>query len=193
MARRGIWLLLAVLMGVACTDGGSTPPKSGASAASGSASAPTFTRGGPSAAPSAAPSAPPPTSAASAEPAASASAAPDDGPLPDVEVTNIGMHIGGEENTPAQKKPIREAVHKHYDDFRRCYGKLASPPKEATFGVDMRIPRNGGLAKISNPRNTFDDDSITPCLIGVFEAIEFPKPKKGIAQMVSFSLRFRPK
>ncbi|MBW2459912.1 MAG: hypothetical protein JRI68_35810 [Deltaproteobacteria bacterium] len=190
MARKGIWLLLAAFTWVGCTDGGSARPKTGASAPSGSASAPTFTRGAPSGAPSGTATE---ASASAPEPSASANAAADDGPLPDVEVTNIGMHIGGEENTAAQKKPIREAVHKHYDAFRRCYGKLASPPEEATFGVDMRIAKTGGPAKITNPRNTFDDDTITPCLISVFEAVEFAKPKKGIDQMVSFSLRFRRK
>jgi len=113
--------------------------------------------------------------------------------LPEVEVTNIGMHIGGEANTADEKRPIREAVHKHYDDFRRCYGKLASPPEEATFGVDMLIDGTGGRAKITNPRNTFDDDTITPCFVAVFETVDFPKSKKGVAQMVSFSLRFRRK
>ncbi|RLB65276.1 MAG: hypothetical protein DRI90_02425 [Deltaproteobacteria bacterium] len=195
MARTGIWLLLASLTLPGCAENGSARPQSGTDAPSGSASAPTFTRGASSTAPSGttAVAVAPSASALEASPTASASASADLGPLPDVEVTNIGMHIGGEANTAAEKQPIREAVHKHYDDFRRCYGKLESPPKEATFGVDMRIEGAGGHAKISNPRNTFDDDAITSCFVAVFETVDFPKSKKGIAQMVSFSLRFRRK
>ena len=193
MARDGIWLLLTALTLSGCTENGNARPPTGATAPSGSASAPSFSRGKSSAAPSGATTGAAATSTGDPEasPTAGASAAAALGPLPDVEVTNIGMHIGGEANTPAQKQPIREAVHRHYDDFRRCYGKLDSPPKEATFGVDMRIEKDGGRAKISNPRNTFEDNALTPCFIAVFESVEFPKPKKPVAQIVSFSLRFR--
>lgn len=38
---------------------------------------------------------------------------------------------------------------------------------------------------------TFDGDTITPCLISVFEAVELARPKKGIDPMRSLSLRFR--
>jgi hypothetical protein len=200
MARAGIWLLITPLTLLGCTENGSARPQTGSQAPGGSASAPTFTRGVSSVAPSSAaatavaPSAgAPEASAPEASASASASAAADKEPLPNVEVTNIGMHIGGEANTPAQKQPIRETVHKFYDDFRRCYGKLETPPKEATFGVDMRIEGAGGRAKITNPRNTFDDGTLTPCFVAVFEKVDFPKSKKGVAQMVSFSLRFRRK
>jgi hypothetical protein len=121
-------------------------------------------------------------------PEASASAAP---PAADVEITNHGMHIGGSKNTEAEKQPIREAVRAHYDAMRACYAKHPDPPKESTYGVDMRIDREGGRAKISNPRNGFNKE-VGACLLAAFEAVEFPKPPQG-AQMVSFSLKFKRK
>ncbi len=134
-----------------------------------------------------------PASDAAATASASAEAAPDDAPLPNVEIANIGMHIGGEANTAEQKRPIRNAVNKHYDDMRRCYAKSEKPSRETTFGVDMLIPRKGGLAKITNPRSGFKERAVKECLVEVFKQVEFPVAKKRIPLMVSFSVRFRRK
>lgn len=115
------------------------------------------------------------------------------GPLPDVDIRNIGMHIGGEENTAEQKRPIRAEVTKHYDAMRRCYAKAVDPAKSATFGVDMRIPGDGGPPVITKPRSGLKGEGVKECLVAAFEAIQFPRQPNGQPRMVSYSIEFRRK
>jgi hypothetical protein len=181
-----------------CADGGGTRPQTSAEAPA-SVSVPTFQR-------PAAADEPAKPAAASAkevdepkqntdgEPTSEptgADAKEPEAPLPDVDISNIGMHIGGEKNTAEQKRPIREAVQPHYDALRRCYAEEQKPDAEITFGVDILIDRKGGLAKISHPRSGFGRKSVTNCMVAAFEKIEFPS--SGKPMNVSFSLRFRKK
>ncbi|MCA9623392.1 MAG: hypothetical protein KC731_30435 [Myxococcales bacterium] len=112
------------------------------------------------------------------------------GPVPSVEVRNVGMHVGGGKNTKEEKAPIRAAVAAHYDAMKRCWGKAVDPPKKATFGVDIRIPGAGGAPKISNPRSGLKGGGVRECLVAAFEAIEFPRQPHGSPRMVSYSLEF---
>lgn len=126
----------------------------------------------------------------SAEPAVSA--APElVEPLPDVEVKNIGMHIGGGPNDQVTKQPIAESVKPHFDALRACWKHVAEPGKPGDFGVDLLIPHDGGKASVSNPRSALKGDGFDTCVVGVFEAIDFKKPKTG-KTMVSYSIRFTP-
>ena len=109
-------------------------------------------------------------------------------PPPDVEVTNLGMHIGGSRNTEEEKSPLREAVRTRYDELLGCYAQ--GNAKDGTFGVDMRIDKDGGPARISKPRSAFGKD-VTECMVKVMKTVEFPKPANGMSQTVSYSLRFR--
>ena len=122
-----------------------------------------------------------------------ASLSPTDGVVPAVDVQNVGMHIGGAKNTAEEKRPIRAAVSPHYDGLKRCYAKADSPAKDATFGVDLRIPGAGGAAKVTKPRSGLKGDGVTECMVSVFEAIEFPRQPHGQPRMVSYSVRFRKK
>lgn len=199
--------LLFLLSAGACRDGGDSKTPLSAVVPNGSASVPAFAR---TSAPApeetaAEDSAPAPaadqTDQEAAEPEGDGAAGEEDAaepekaeaPLPDVEVKNVGMHIGGEANTAEQKRPIRAAVAAHYDEMKRCYAKAEDPPKGATFGVDMRIKGEGGTAKISNPRSGLKGGGVKECLVSVFEAIEFPKQPKNAPRMVSFSIEFRKK
>ena len=206
------WTLATLLLcaaGCRETNAASAP---GSTLPEGSASAPAFTREASTEAPE--PVAEAPEAAADpaesdgaegaddadeakdAEPVAEKGAEPDDGKdaaLPEVEIHNVGMHIGGEDNTAEQKRPIRAEVAKHYDDMRRCYAKAVEPARKATFGVDMRIVGAGGPAKISNPRSGLKGEGVKECLVQVFEGIEFPRQPRGVDRMVSFSIEFRRK
>lgn len=129
-----------------------------------------------------------------AEEVAEASPRPkSDAPLPDVEVKNVGLHVGGGPNDKVTKAPIREAVKPHYDAMRACYSKAISPKKADTFGVDIRIPGEGGAAKISKPRTALKGDGLVECMVEAFEQVEFKKPPKGVPMTVSFSVEFRRK
>lgn len=176
---------------VACTGPAATapapPPASAtvdvAAPASSSAPAPASASAAPTATPSAA------TSAAAAPVPVEAPAPPP--PLPDVKVSNIGMHIGGGPNDAPTKEPIRRSVEPHFDAFRACFAELDDKDKGGDLGVDLRIERGGGKAKVSHPRTALKGKPFEACVVRVFEAIEFLPPKGGTTT-VSYSLRFTP-
>ncbi len=198
------------LLALGCRDGGDTKTPLSAAVPQGSATVPAFARTGAPAEPA---RTEPPAAEASADAApseadgdgddsesgdaaadASAAAAADDSaPLPDVEVKNVGMHIGGEDNSAESKRPIRAEVAKQYDAMKRCYAKAEAPGKGVTFGVDMRILGEGGHPKIENPRTGLKGAGVKECLVKAFESVEFPRQPKGAPRMVSFSIEFRPK
>lgn len=195
------FVIALTLSSLGCRDGGDGKTPLSAVVPNGSASTPTFARPASAAAETAEDPAAP---AASSEPGEEGAAARDEedappaepekeAPLPDVDVKNVGMHIGGEKNTAEQKRPIRAAISEHYDAMKRCYAKAEETPKGATFGVDIRINGAGGKPKITNPRSGLKGGGVKECLVSVFENIEFPKQPKGVARMVSFSIEFRKK
>jgi hypothetical protein len=110
-------------------------------------------------------------------------------PLPHVDVTNIGMHIGGGPNDAATKEPVARSVASHFDEFRRCYA-LVAPPRAGDFGIDLLIEAEGGLARADHPRTTLGD-AFTACMTSAFAAIVFERPRTGRTK-VSYSLRFVP-
>jgi hypothetical protein len=190
-----LYLGLSLAM-LGCRDGGDSKTPLSAVVPNGSASSPAFARTPP--AETAEPVAEPANANAPEEqPQADAEAPSDDAepekdaPLPDVTVKNVGMHIGGEANTADQKRPLRNAVAKHYDAMKRCYAKAEKTTKAVTFGVDMRIKGEGGNPKVSNPRSGLRGEGVKACLVTVFENIDFPRQPKGVARMVSFSVEFR--
>ncbi len=133
------------------------------------------------------------TTPAPASAGASASTAPhEEAPVPHVKVVHIGMHIGGDAdvNSDANKAPIRESVAPHFDELRRCWGKLGDEKAKGDFGVDLLIPREGGKPKkVDNVRSTLKSAAFRECAVGVFEQIDFKKPRTGLTK-VSYSLRF---
>lgn len=130
--------------------------------------------------------APPPSAEASAAPAATESA-----PLPRVTVANIGMHIGGGPNDDVTKDPIRRSVQPHFDEFRRCFAQAEDTHQAGNFGVDLRIDRAGGKARVSHPRSALKGKEFRSCVVSTFESIDFLKPRGGTTT-VSYSLRFTP-
>lgn len=100
------------------------------------------------------------------------------------------MHIGGGPNDDPTKEPIRRSVEPYFDDFRRCYAAL-SEATSGDFGIDLRIPKDGGLAQVTHPRCAIKDKAFHDCVVSVFEHVQFRKPKGGVT-VVSYSLRFSP-
>lgn len=200
--------LLATATALTVTLGCSTPSATSASDGShppSQAQAPATTSA--TALPSPATAAPPaqtPTGVAStADPAAAAAPtgeatapppavqAPAEAPLPDVKVTNIGMHIGGGPHDAVTKAPIKLSVEPHFDDLRRCWTHVDDPKKGGDFGVDLRIEREGGKAQVTKPRTALKGEGFSACVVGVFEKIDFRKPRGGTT-VVSYSIRFAP-
>jgi hypothetical protein len=135
----------------------------------------------------AAPSSAVPTAAPSASAVASAAA---DEPMPDVEVKNIGMHIGGGPNDNETKAPIKTSVEPHFDALKRCYAK-AEEQKQGDVSLDLKIDKAGGKAELQKYKSGIPGDAFKSCVSDLFKEIEFKKPKTGTT-IVSYSLRFTP-
>lgn len=204
MLFRGV-AVLATTFGLSACSGASAPD--GSAAASNAGTAASTAAAAPSAAvvamqnsamvPSGSPIVPPAPSASaitevpSVAPSASAVVA-EEAPLPKVKVKNIGMHIGGGPNDDVTKEPIKRSVEPHFDAFRRCFAKVDDQAKGGDFGVDVLIEGAGGKAKITHPRTALKGTGFEACVVTVFEAIEFLRPKGGKKTMVSYSIRFTP-
>lgn len=131
---------------------------------------------------------PPPAAPSSPEPAASTEIDPS--PVPKVKLTNIGLHVGGGPNDAATKAPFEHAIQKQFDDFKRCYGKIATPGAHGTFGIDLLIEKEGGHPKTSGSRTAMPD-TFRDCVAHVFETVVFDRPKLG-ATKISYALKFDP-
>jgi hypothetical protein len=101
------------------------------------------------------------------------------------------MHIGGGPNDDVTKDPIRRSVQPHFDAFRRCFASVEDAGKGGDFGVDLRIDRAGGKARVSHPRSALKGKEFKECVVHTFEGIDFLKPRGGTTT-VSYSLRFSP-
>ena len=111
--------------------------------------------------------------------------------LPAVKVENIGMHIGGGPNDAVSKAPIGDSVAPHFDELRACWAQVGDASRSGDFGVDLLIPADGGRAAVSHPRTSLGPDAFRDCVVAVFSAIDFRKPRTG-RTTVSYSLRFTP-
>jgi hypothetical protein len=109
--------------------------------------------------------------------------------LPEVKIESVGLHVGGGPNDDATKSPFLKTVEARFDEFRSCYVKVVEPEKGGTFGVDMRIGRTGGRAKIEQPRTGMKGTEFRQCVMKVFENLEFDKPARG-PTTISYSLKF---
>jgi hypothetical protein len=143
-----------------------------------------------SATPSTAP--PPAASSVAAPPAASSVAAPPAEPEPDVEVKNIGIHIGGGPNDAETKAPIKRSVEPRMGELRRCFTKADDAAKGGDVSVDLYIDRAGGRATIKKLTSGIEGAAFEACLRAALESIDFEKPKTGTT-VVSYSLRFTPR
>ncbi len=110
-------------------------------------------------------------------------------PLPELKVENIGLHIGGGPNDAETKAPFLSAVAERFSSFMDCYRKNEDPAQGGRFGVDLHVPRAGGHPRIEQPRTALRGPDFRACLGGVFESVDFQKPKHGPTTL-SYSLRF---
>jgi hypothetical protein len=112
-------------------------------------------------------------------------------PAAAVTVENIGMHIGGGPNDAVSKAPIGGSVTPHFGELGACWAQVGDPARGGDFGVDLLIPAEGGRATVSHPRTTLGPEGFRDCVVAVFTAIDFARPRTG-RTTVSYSLRFTP-
>jgi hypothetical protein len=114
---------------------------------------------------------------------------PGAGSLPEVRVTNVGLHIGGGPNDEAAKAPFKAAVARHFDGLRSCYRLVEKPESGGVFGVDLRIPGQGGKPTIQAQRTGMGGAEFRQCIADVFARVEFEAPPRG-PTVISYSIRF---
>jgi hypothetical protein len=117
-----------------------------------------------------------------------------------VKLVTIGMHVAGGPYDEVTKEPFKQAVEPHFSELTQCWSDhVPHPPKQADVGVDLLIEATGGAPKVSHPRSTLpgggpavaaETADFVPCVVRVFEAVQFPKLARGRTG-VSYSLRFR--
>ncbi len=180
-----IWSATGCAAGAPATGSAQSPT-------SGNVPAPTTAQASP-----AAPGATPGTVPPAFRPAAAASRLPEIvldpkqplRPLPELKVENIGLHIGGGPNDAETKAPFLRAVAERFPSFMDCYRKNEEPAQGGRFGVDLHVLRAGGHPRLEQPRTSLRGPDFRACLAGVFESVDFQKPKHG-ATTLSYSLRF---
>jgi hypothetical protein len=136
------------------------------------------------------PPAPPPSAAPpSDDPPPPPPPPPGAGSLPEVRVRNVGLHIGGGPNDDATKAPFQAAVARHFGELRGCYRLVGKPGSGGVFGVDLRIPSQGGKPTIQAKRTAMGGEQFRQCVLDVFARVEFEPPPRG-PTVISYSVRF---
>jgi hypothetical protein len=123
------------------------------------------------------------SSSSPATPAATAEA------LPELKIKLSGMHIGGGPNDALTKRPFIQAVEAGFDAMRACYRKAEVPMNGGTFGVDLRVERDGGSPSVQAVRTAMKGDALRQCLEEAFRGLTFGKPSKG-PTVLSVSIHF---
>jgi hypothetical protein len=137
--------------------------------------------------------APAPTSsdapAPSDAPAAASATAAEPQSLPELTLKITGMHIGGGPNDSETKRPFMNAIESGFGAMQDCYRKSDEPTKGGTYGVDLRVERDGGHPTVQGVRTAMKGDALTSCLEKSFQNLTFGKPAKG-ATVLSVSVKF---
>jgi hypothetical protein len=108
--------------------------------------------------------------------------------LPALEVTSIGMHVGGGPNDSASKAPFVRAVEAKFPAYLECFRLAKEPGSGGTFGVDLRVPAGGGAPVVEEPRSALQGDEFHECMLKAFASVVFEPTKKPL--VISYSLRF---
>lgn len=109
--------------------------------------------------------------------------------LPELEVENIGLHVGGGPNDAETKGPFLNAVAERFPAFLDCYRTNEDPATGGRYGIDLHIARAGGHPRSEQPRTALRGAEFRACLSKVFDSVDFQKPKRG-PTTISYSLRF---
>lgn len=110
------------------------------------------------------------------------------GALPRVSVRHIGMHIGGDPNTPESKRPFLRTLEGADLPFLHCYRRVDSAAQGGTFGADLFIAASGGAPEVRAVRQKLGGDDFVACMTEALGGLRFPAGAR--ATVVSYSLRF---
>jgi hypothetical protein len=128
----------------------------------------------------------------SAGKAAVPSPAPNEPRPPAITLATVGLHVDGAfDKEPHRSRLVRVFEHE-FGAFRRCHERAERHAQGASFGVDVLIPKTGGQAKVRQTRTRLESKAFRTCMQSAFEAIRFAPPPTARAEIVSYSVLFKP-
>jgi hypothetical protein len=107
-------------------------------------------------------------------------------------LATVGLHVGGMLNREPHRSRLVSVFERQFNAFRTCHQRADRHLQGASFGVDLLIPKTGGRAKVRQTRTRLDGKGFRACMHAVFEAIRFAPPPSERAEIVSYSVLFKP-
>lgn len=135
-----------------------------------------------------APAPPPPKPPPAAPPRAVAKPAP----RPRVTLQTVGLRVSGSGGTEAERAALVQAFERNFERFRACYPLAEGRDQNASYGVDLHVPRAGGNARVRDVRSRLTGERFRQCMERAFTAIKLAPPSSGQDTMVSYSVLFKP-
>jgi hypothetical protein len=111
---------------------------------------------------------------------------------PRVELQTVGLHLAAPANQAATRKRLLAQFERNFGAFRRCHADAPAHAYNASFGVDLLVPAEGGRAKVRQTRTRLSGTAFRACMERAFHAMVFDPPPTARPEMVSYSLLFRP-
>lgn len=109
--------------------------------------------------------------------------------LPELRLEPLGMHVGGGKNDADEKAPFHRALERQFPALLECYRLVDDPWTGGSFGVDLKIPREGGGPRVEQPRTKLRGAGFQECMVLAFSKAKFERPKAG-PTVISYSVRF---
>jgi hypothetical protein len=109
--------------------------------------------------------------------------------LPELRVEPFGMHVGGGKNDAEEKAPFHRALERQFPAFLECYRLADDAWAGGTFGVDIKVPRAGGLPSLEQPRTKIRGAGFRECMMTAVGKAQFDRPKAG-PTVLSYSVLF---
>lgn len=108
--------------------------------------------------------------------------------LPRLAMKHLGMHIGGEDNSPLAKRPWLSDIEAHSAPLLACYRWVAEPEAGGSVGVDLYVSRSGGAAEVRAMRQKLGGTAFEDCMRGAWASVPFHAPERPT--VLSYSLLF---
>jgi hypothetical protein len=109
-----------------------------------------------------------------------------------VELTTVGLHAAGTFDTEPNRRRLVRLLEKNFSAFRRCHALATPHSSNASFGVDLLIPKGGGNATLQQTRTRLAGNGFQSCMQRAFQGIVFEPPSTQRPEIISYSLLFKP-
>ncbi len=100
-----------------------------------------------------------------------------DDSLPELSVRSIGMHIGGGENTPAEKKPWLLDLEQAEGAVLSCQKYARKPLEPGVIRLEYLVGKEGGAAEIRSVSQRIGDEKYAACVRDAYQQVVFHRPK----------------